>query len=338
MHGGVSVLPGLLNGADAAKQAIVVPDGPSVTYGALRERMERNAGLLRAAGVTQGQVVSLVQPNDLSCVEAFLAVTRAGAIAAPLNPAYTADEHRSFMEDARAGWAIVDASIGAAWQAAKSLTLRRIVSRQDARGLSLERDGAPLVRTKEAALPQPGDVALFLHTSGTTSRPKGVPLTHANLCVSAGNTARTYALTPGDTTLAVMPLFHVHGLVGVVLATLLTGGTVVLPPRFSASAFWPAAAKHRVTWYSSSPTIHQVLLLRADQDAASRGAFRFVRSCSAALAPVVLEQYEARFDVPVVEAYGMTEASHQIASNPLPPAVRRPGTVGQGTGVEIAVL
>ena len=338
MHGRVDLLSQLLEHGDPAKPAIVVPDGPSLTYAALRERMERHAGLLRAAGIAPGQMVSLVQPNDLSCVEAFLAVTRLGAIAAPLNPAYTAEEHHVLMADAGARWAIADASLPAAWEAVQGLGMRAIASKQDAQGLALDLGGVALSLVADAPLPQPGDVALFLHTSGTTSRPKGVPLTHANIGVSAGNTARTYALMPDDVTLAVMPLFHVHGLVGVVLSTLLSGGTVVLPPRFSASGFWPVAARYRATWYSSSPTIHQVLLMRADQDNAPRGAFRFVRSCSAALAPAVLEQYEARFDVPVVEAYGMTEAAHQIASNPLPPGARPAGSVGRGTGVEIAVL
>src|SRR5205807_7631108 len=112
--------------------------------------------------------------------------------------------------------------------------------------------------------PRPDDVALFLHTSGTTSRPKGVPLTHANLMASVRNIAAHYRLSPADVGLVVMPLFHVHGLIGATLAPLHGGGTVVVPPRFSAGAFWPVAREHRITWYSSAPTIHQILLARAD--------------------------------------------------------------------------
>ncbi len=184
-------------------------------------------------------------------------------------------------------------------------------------------------------------MALFLHTSGTTSRPKGVPLSHANLLASATNVAATYALSPQDVSLCVMPLFHVHGLVASTLATLHTGGTVVVPPRFSASAFWPAVRTHRVTWYTAVPTIHHVLLTRAEADqapAAGTSGLRFIRSCSAALAPATMAALEARFGCPVLEAYGMTEAAHQMASNPLPPAPRRPGSVGRGTGVQIAIM
>src|SRR5687767_1936889 len=187
--------------------------------------------------------------------------------------------------------------------------------------------------------PRGEDVALFLHTSGTTSRPKGVPLTHANLMASIRNIAATYALTPEDTSLIVMPLFHVHGLIGATLSTLLTGGTVIVPPSFSATKFWPVVAEHRATWYSAVPTIHQILLSRADADGAPRTGLRFIRSCSAALAPAVFAQLEKRFGAPVLEAYGMTEASHQMSSNPLPAGgARKPGSVGRGTGVEIVIL
>src|SRR5262249_8176711 len=124
-------------------------------------------------------------------------------------------------------------------------------------------DGAGAVGTTPPDVPRPDDVALFLHTSGTTSRPKGGPLPHANLMANVRHIAGHYRLAPDDTTLLVMPLFHVHGLIGATLSTLYAGGTVVVPPRFSASTFWPAARTYRATWYSAVPTIHQVLLSRA---------------------------------------------------------------------------
>jgi acyl-CoA synthetase (AMP-forming)/AMP-acid ligase II len=197
---------------------------------------------------------------------------------------------------------------------------------------------SPLTTHHSPLTPRPSDVALFLHTSGTTSRPKGVPLTHGNLMASITNIAATYQLTPHDRSLIVMPLFHVHGLIGATLSTLHTGGAVVIPPKFSAGTFWQTAAKHGVTWYSAVPTIHQILLSRADQDNAPRGGLRFIRSCSSALAPAVFHQLQDRFGAPVLEAYGMTEAAHQMASNPLPPGPRKPGFVGIGTGVEIVIL
>src|SRR6185369_3531153 len=183
------------------------------------------------------------------------------------------------------------------------------------------------------------EVALILHTSGTTSRPKRVPLSHANLMTSAKNVAATYNLTSDDVSLCVMPLFHVHGLVASTLATFQSGGTVVVPAKFNPLSFWSTVREHGATWYSAVPTIHQVLLSRA-KGARPSGAeqLRFIRSCSASLAPQLMADMEATFGAPVLEAYGMTEAAHQMASNPLPPRAHKAGSVGHGTAVEIAIL
>ncbi len=164
-----------------------------------------------------------------------------------------------------------------------------------------------------------------------------MPLSHGNLMASIRNISAHYQLSPADVGLVVMPLFHVHGLIGATLSSLWAGATLVLPPRFSAHTFWPAVGAHRVSWYSAVPTIHQVLLLRADAAPAHPG-FRFIRSCSSALAPATMAQLEDRFGAPVLEAYAMTEAAHQMTSNPLPPGIRKPGSVGQGTNVDVAIM
>jgi acyl-CoA synthetase (AMP-forming)/AMP-acid ligase II len=327
------VLDDLLRGGDARKLAVVVPGGPRVTYGELAERVELLAARLGSAGLEPGAAVSLVLGNDL-----WFAVTRAGLTAAPLNPAYTEDEFGWYLEAAGARAVVVPPGESPAIGAAKALGVPVLVAEPRPRGIAMSQDGRVLPAIAPPARPDASATALLLHTSGTTSRPKAVPLTHANIVVSAGNTVRTYALGPGDVALGVMPLFHVHGLIGVCLSTLASGGTVALPPRFSASVFWEMAKACGATWHSAAPAIHQVLLLRAEQDKAPKGTFRFIRSCSSALAPALLEQMEARFGSPVLEAYGMTEAAHQIASNPLPPGERRPGSVGVGTGVETGVM
>jgi len=187
--------------------------------------------------------------------------------------------------------------------------------------------------------PDPDTVALVLHTSGTTSRPKRVPLRHRNLAASVANIVEHYRLGPEDVSLCVMPLFHVHGLVASALATLASGGTLAVPRRFTPMMFWPIARQVRPTWFTASPTPHELILMRIEEKRpAGTERLRFVRSCSSALSPELMSRMEARFGVPVVEAYGMTEASHQMSSNPLPPERRIPGSVGRGTGVEIAVL
>ncbi len=204
--------------------------------------------------------------------------------------------------------------------------------------LGIEAGGEPLV---PAPLDEPGDddVALMLHTSGTTGRPKRVPLRHRNLTASVANIVATYQLGPADVSLCAMPLFHVHGLLASAMSTLATGGTLVVPAPFNPLGFWQVMRGHRPTWYSAVPTIHRMVLSRArDERPEGSESLRFVRSCSSALAPELMADLERRLGAPVLEAYGMTEACHQIASNPLPPAPREPGSVGAGTGVQVAVL
>ena len=335
----MATLANLFNGHSSTEKSVIIPDNLSITYGELGSEVERVAGLLSGSGLKRGSSVSIVLENSLEFIVTFLAVTRAGAIAAPLNAAYTSEEFKFFMEDADSQLVIIGTECDAAVSAASELSIPLAIATLDDNGdTAISREGMPLTRSTDPTPPSENDVALFLHTSGTTSRPKGVPLTHSNLMSSLGNIVETYKLNGDDVALVVMPLFHVHGLIGVSLSTLYSGGSIVIPPRFSASAFWPDQSNTGATWYSAVPTIHQILLMRADADNAPGKSFRFIRSCSAALAPSVFTDLEARFGAPVLEAYGMTEASHQMTSNPLPPGLRSPGTVGSGTGVEIAIM
>src|SRR5262245_35895215 len=342
MNAQAATLAELFSDQFASRKAVIIPDGPTVTHGQMKQQVFRLADALRQGGVPSQATVSIVLPNGLEFLAAFLATTCARAIAAPLNSAYKAEEFKFYMEDAEARAVIVPPGAHPAREAAAQLNLPVFEASLDTAGsvqLARVGNGAPAGSQTMAGGPRGDDVALFLHTSGTTSRPKGVPLTHANLMTSIRNIAETYALKPDDTSLIVMPLFHVHGLIGATLSTFLTGGAVIVPPLFSATKFWPLIQQHQATWYSAVPTIHQILLSRADSDNAPRSGLRFIRSCSAALAPAVFAQLEERFGAPVLEAYGMTEASHQMSSNPLPAnGARKPGSVGRGTGVEIVIL
>ncbi len=327
----------LLENPDSGHTALVLPEGPVLSYGFLQKQVLRLAEILSGLGVGRGDRVALVFPNGIEALVAFLATGAASATAAPLNPAYTTEEFRFYLQDIRPKVLMVPAGKGENARAAKPPGTSLIELSLGARGEITTSPKPPSPRTPPPTTPQVK--ALFLHTSGTTSRPKGVPLSHANLMASVDHIASTYRLTPQDVSLCVMPLFHVHGLVASALATLYSGGTVVVPSRFSAGAFWPTVQKWGVSWYTAVPTIHQVLLARADQDGApQKSSLRFIRSCSSPLPPTVMAVLEERFGTPVVEAYGMTEAAHQITSNPLPPGERRPGSVGYGTGVRVAIM
>jgi acyl-CoA synthetase (AMP-forming)/AMP-acid ligase II len=330
----------LLENGDPSHRAISVAGSrSSVTYGQLQKQVDALAKTLNQLGLGRGDRIAMALPNGLEVIASFLAASTVGT-AAPLNPAYTRDEFKFYLEDTGARALIVppkDCEEGRAAAGDKVLLIEAdIAGDGQLRLSSTGTAGEP----RSTDYPEPDDIALILHTSGTTSRPKRVPLSHANLLTSARNVSETYQLTPEDVSLCVMPLFHVHGLVASTLATLSTGGTVVVPPKFNPLSFWSTVREHRATWYSAVPTIHQVLLSRTKAGIRPSGAeqLRFIRSCSAALAPQTMADIEERFGVPILEAYGMTEAAHQMASNPLPPAARKAGSVGRGTAVEIATL
>jgi acyl-CoA synthetase (AMP-forming)/AMP-acid ligase II len=334
-----STLLGLLEHAPAGKTAIIIPEQDiRVTYGALRAQVMAVAEQLAAAGVKSGDRVGMALPNGLPTIVAFLAASVAGT-AAPLNPAYKEDEFRFYLEDTAARVLILPREGGDEARRAAGDRVSILTADMDAAG-TVTLGGVS--GRGSVALPDVNSVALVLHTSGSTGRPKRVPLAHANLSISAGNVARSYGLGPDDVSLCVMPLFHVHGLVASTLATLSTGGTVVVPAKFSPLSFWRVAKDYGVTWYSAVPTLHQLLLARVGDAASRRPAgterLRFIRSCSAALPPQVMSALEAAFGAPVLEAYGMTEAAHQMTSNPLPPAQRKPGSVGPGTDVRISIM
>jgi oxalate---CoA ligase len=334
-----TILPRLLEPISADSTAVILPEHDiRVSYGSLREQIRSVASALTAAGVERGSRVGMAFANGLPAIVSFMAASVAGT-AAPLNPAYKEEEFAFYLDDTGARVLLLPPDGADA--------ARRAAASRQVRVISVEMDAAGTVRLADApsggAVSDPSidDVALILHTSGSTGRPKRVPLAHKNLTISASNVARSYALTPDDVSLCVMPLFHVHGLVASTLGTFATGGTLVVPAKFNPLSFWRVARDYGVTWYSAVPTLHQLLLARADP-AAGRPAgserLRFIRSCSAALPPQVMRDLETAFGAPVLEAYGMTEAAHQMASNPLPPAARKPGSVGPGTDVQISIM
>lgn len=329
-------LPSLLNLAPGNSTAVIIPEtGTAVTYDSLRHQIKDMAEDLAGIGIRRGERVANVLPNGLPTIVAFLAGSIAGT-AAPLNPAYRFDEFCFYLEDTSAKVLLVPPE-GAeeARRAAEHLKVPVYVVQMDDKGY-VSIVGAP----KRIAVqpPSPDDVALVLHTSGSTGRPKRVPLKHKNLAVSCANVARTYQLTAKDVSLCVMPLFHIHGLVASTLSTFMTGGTVVVPNKFNPMSFWRTVREQGVTWYSCVPTIHQLSVARLNEKPEGLEKLRFVRSCSSALSPVLMEKLEKVIQVPVLEAYGMTEASHQMCSNPLPPRARKASSVGPGTGVQVGIM
>ena len=342
----------LLHSAAPDAPAIAAPGGEPLSFAALAGLAERTVAALNRAGIGRGDRVALALPNGPAMAAAFVAIA-AGAAVAPLNPAWRRDECRFHLEDVRARLLVVaPAGGGEAAAAADALGLGVAEALPAGEGGAFALDIARPPPAGDIVQPPPAggivqpdfaaeeDVALILHTSGTTARPKAVPLTQANLVASARHVAASLALTEDDRCLNLMPLFHIHGLVAAVLASLAAGASVHCAPGFNAlRAFaWMQAAAP--SWITAVPTMHQALLARAprNREILAALALRLLRSSSAPLPPPVMAALEQAFACPVIEAYGMTEAAHQMTSNPLPPAPRPPGSVGLAAGPEVAVM
>lgn len=321
--------------------AIAAPGSSDLYYDELAADISGIGAALRSLGVQRNDVVGIVLPNGPEAATAFLGVS-AAATAAPLNPGYREPEFEFYMTDLGMKAVVVPAGEygpAAAVAEAHGIAVIRLERITSAGAGSFRLLGADDEGSFDDPA-QPDDIALILHTSGTTSRPKMVPLTHRNLAVSARNIAATLQLTSSDRCLNVMPLFHIHGLMAAVLASMSAGAAVICTPGFLATDFFGWMGQCRPTWYTAVPTMHQAILERAGDaaDVIVEAPLRFARSSSSSLAPQVMAALEKTFEVPVVEAYGMTEAAHQMASNPLPPAERKPGSVGRSAGPEVAIM
>ena len=357
-----ATLADLLAAGNDEEPAIVTVGGAALTHGRLRAETARLAKRLRALGMGPGDRVAIVLGNGPEMAVAFLAAAAVGA-AAPLNPRYRAEEFGFYMDDLGVRVLITgpEGSVGAeaarlAVSGSESVTLATLTGPLDR--LELERESRNTHPQAAARPPEgdgdrgsegerepggdrsPDDVALVLHTSGTTSRPKIVPIRHRNLARSAANIAGSLAMTARDRSLNVMPLFHIHGLLAGLLAPLSAGGSVVCTEGFDAFRFFSWLETLRPTYYTAVPTMHQMVLSRSSgrRSMARDCGLRFVRSSSASLPAPVLDDLKELFGAPVIEAYGMTEATHQMCANPLPPAVAKTRSVGVPTGVELAVL
>jgi acyl-CoA synthetase (AMP-forming)/AMP-acid ligase II/acyl carrier protein len=324
--------------------AIQAPGKETLSYQKLSRQIQSTALQLTRLGIRPGDRLAVVLPNGSEMATAFLAISSV-CTCAPLNPAYLLDEFKFIMEDLQIKALVtLSGSDHPALKAAASLGIPAVSLKPDlilAGVFSLTCD-LPINETiSEPTLAGVDDVALVLHTSGTTSRPKIVPLTHRNIFHSVYNISETYALTPTDRCLNMMPLFHVHGLIGAVAASMVSGASVMCAPGFVPGQVLAWLSEIAVTWFTAVPTIHQAILeqVRRQPENSRLVHLRFIRSCSSALAPLVAQELEAVFDAPVVEAYGMTEAAHQIASNPLPPRSHKFGSVGLATGTtQVAIL
>ena len=340
-----STIIDLLGAHEPSSPALGAPGREPLSFAALREQIERTTGALNGFGLGRGDPIAIVLPNGPEMAAAFLAVASA-ATAAPLNPGYRVDEFSFYLSDLEARAVIVqrgEQSPSREAAAAQGVPIIELDPLADspAGAFTLESDlsGAPNAPSAPGAA-DPDDTALVLHTSGTTSRPKIVPLRQRNICASARHIAATLSLRPDDRCLNIMPLFHIHGLIAGVLASVGAGGCTWCSPGFNAMQAFGWLREARPSWYTAVPTMHQLILTRAERNAdiLAETDLRLIRSSSSSLPPTVMAELESTFNAPVIESYGMTEAAHQMTSNPMPPLARKPGSVGLPAGPEIAIM
>ncbi len=343
MDGSKTVWSLLTAGHDAAP-AIGAPERPALTFAGLRALAQKTVADLNGLGIGRGDRVAIVLPNGPEMATAFLTVA-CGAATAPLNPDYKADEFEFYLSDLGAKALLVEegsqsAAIAVAHKLKVPVYEIAWAATDPAGTFAIQSSGTKASPAARPGMAEPDDIALVLHTSGTTSRPKIVPLRQSNVAASGRNVAAAAALTASDRCLNVMPLFHIHGLIAAVLASLAAGAYVACSPGFNALKFFGWIDEVKPTWYTAVPTMHQAILTRAarNQETIQRNPLRLIRSSSSSLPPQVMAELEKVFGAPVIEAYGMTEAAHQMSSNPLPPRPRKPGTVGIAAGPEVAIM
>ena len=324
--------------------AIAAPSAKSLSYDSLSKLILRTGDRLNALGVGRGDRVGLLLPNCPEMATAFVAVASA-CTAAPLNIAYRADEFEFYLTDLKAKALLVAAgSETPAREVAQKLGIAVLeiaaLPEQGAGNFEITGQSVGNGIAAQTGLATTDDIALILHTSGTTSRPKIVPLTHKNVCASARNISQTLQLTAADRELHLMPLFHIHGLIAGVLAPLAVGSEIFVTPGFNALKFFGWMSECKPTWYTAVPTMHQTILSRAsgNMDVIKSNPLRFLRSSSSSMPTQVIAELERVFKAPLIESYGMTEAAHQMTSNPLPPAKRIPGSVGIAAGPDVGIM
>ncbi|CAD6568031.1 MAG: hypothetical protein ASARMPRED_001389 [Alectoria sarmentosa] len=314
--------------AGNSSPAVIVPQKTPLKYNDLYNQVQYLQGELASLNLNSGSCLSIVLPNSFEFVALFLAISCMRAVAVPLNPALKQDEYGFYLEDLESEIVFVPKGAFCERHAAVLAALDKGVTIIEC-----------CLNDGQIVLDQPAaqqDVALILHTSGTTGRPKAVPLTHQNILASVTNVCATYNLTPHDRTVLIIPLFHIHGLLASTLAPLYSGGTVIIPNRLTPS-FWTDFIAYNATWYTGTPTSHSIIL-QFPLPKPIPPRLRFIRSGSGPLSPSLHQKLETAFGVPVLDNYALTEACGQITSNLLPPVLRKPGSVGTATGVAVLIL
>ena len=341
----MKTIPEIVNYFNDDKAYILAEKNQFFSFADMKRQMDWTEDFFIKNQIHKKDVIAIVLENGPEMATCFLS-TASNCCAAPLNPSYTESEFKFYLDDLKPKALIVsENSVSPVIKLSikKGIKIFRLIASNENKlgKFSLKSDSQNKVNYKyKKNKIFPDDIALVLHTSGTTSKPKMVPLTHLNLCSSAKNIVGTLKLARTDRCINIMPLFHIHGIVGLLLSSLFSGGSIFPSRRFNALKFFGWLDEISPTWFSAVPTMHQAILIRASKNKKiiSRTKLRFVRSSSAPLSSKTMMEIENIFKCPLIESYGMTEASHQMTSNHLPPGKRKALKAGFAAGPELAIL
>jgi len=309
------------------KAFIIEPDtGNTLTYAQFAQEVRRFAGILQHNGFQAGDKSLLVLRNGVRFAVAFFAVVMLDGVAVPVNPALKRQELAYLLEDSESAFILTSEEFA---NVAEEFAHNPV---QTAAGIRMYR----LERQPENENSEP-PFALLLYTSGTTGKPKGVMLTQENLIATASYIHEAHELTGDDTVLCVLPYFHINGLVVTLITPVYAGLTIILPEKFSASAFWGWIDRYQAAWFSAVPTIYSFILDKPI-DEYNLSSLQFARSASSPLPVAVLQEFERKTGVPIIESFGISEGGSQITTNPRPPKTRKAGSVGLPFGNEMRVI
>lgn len=317
--------------------AMVFPEtGETLTWQGLRDAARRIAQSLTDRGIGHGNSIAIMHPNGAGGVRAFFGAVYGGFRATMINLAAGPDAIAFALEHSEATVAFVHPASGKTFRSVAPSDLTMIEEPAEtgvAAAAEDSRGGADLHPVTAA------DHALLMYTSGTTGRPKGVLHSHASLLAGGWCAAIAHDLKAQDRGLCVLPIYHINGLCVTVMGSLVSGGSLAMCAKFSASRFWDVAGSAEATWFSVVPTIISHLLHGPTEPSTdTKARLRFGRSASSALAVETHEAFEARFGVPIIETMGLTETAAQILANPLPPGQRKVGSPGIAFGNDARIL
>ncbi len=332
------IVKNMINEQNDKNIMLTSEENNQITYGEFKKFNEEISRQLSAQNLKNNDRAVIVLPNGPFMASTFLVISSYMS-AAPLNPFYKLEEYEFYLSDLNPKFVIVEEnSNNCVVKAAKRLNIpvcELKISKYDPIGVF-----NLFEKKRNYVNPTMNTEALVLHTSGTTSKPKIVPLTNKNIFSSSENISKSLKLTKNDHCLNIMPMFHIHGLIAVLTSSIKVGASICASSGFNALKFLNLAKTQKITWYSGVPTMHQAILIRAEKnkEIAKNLKLRFIRSSSASLPPVTFQKLQETFNSPVIEAYGMTEATHQMTSNPLPPLIQKPGYVGLPAGPDVCIM